>query len=320
MNLTDLSSKWALLDSNDTGSVKTIRLNPASKPDLYLGLKENQDRCLVLKLPDRFQADFQSSVKQNLSLELFGETRWVILTLLDQQFNDLFDDLLFSIYHKISDIGEAQLYVSEFLSTFYKWSEFFQENQSDGLSDDEVRGLFGEMLVLQDKLMIGSSALVNDTLRSWTGPYDTGQDFTGEFCNQEVKTRLDTSATVKISGEYQLQSDPSKTLELIIVTFRPDHNGLNLAAAGLRIRDNVVKALGDYTLFLKAIGRKGLTINSMGNYDHLRFAPVAMVTYQASANDFPKLNREMLPAAINGVSYRLTVQALSPWILNEKTF
>lgn len=320
MNLLDLLLKWELLGTNDTRYVKTIRLDPASKPDLYLGLKENQERCLVLKLPDNFEADFQSSVKQNLSLELFRETRWVILTLLDDQFNDLFDDLLFSIFHKISEISEASLYVSEFLNTFYKWSEFFQENQTRGLSDDEVRGLLGEMLVLQEKLLDIPSGQVNDVLHSWTGPYDTGQDFTGQFSNSEVKTRLNTSATVKISGEYQLQPDPGKNLELIIITIRPDHAGISLTSATLGIRDFVVKAMGDYTLFLKAIGRKGLTIHSMVNYDHLLFKPVNMVTYQASADDFPRLDRAGLHPAITGVSYKLTVQVLSPWIIIEKNY
>lgn len=112
-----------------------------------------------------------------------------------------------------------------------------------------------------------------------------------------------------------MQNDPGKTLELIIVTLRPDQNGLNLSAVSHDIRRNIIMALGDYTLFLKAIGRKGLTFHNIGNYDHLRFEPVDMVTYDASAKDFPKLNRESLSAAINGITYRLIVQELSPWVL-----
>jgi hypothetical protein len=321
MDLAILASKWILLVKAESGSVNTVRIDSYTLPDLFLGVRKDGMRCLILKLPVNYDADFKSSVKQNLSLELYREDGWVILTLLDDQYTDLFDDLIFSIYNKINTIQEAPVYVSEFLKTYYKWSEFFQENESDDLSEDAVRGLLGEFLILRDMLISAGSSQINEVLSSWNGPYDTGHDFIGEFCNVEVKTKLNTSATIKISSEYQLQAEQGKQLELMIVTIEPDPlSGVTLEETGIEIKEQVILKMGDYSIFLKAIAQKGLTLNILKKYNFLRFAPVSINSYSCNTEGFPRLVREKLPDSISTVTYKLNVQSLKPFLSSEKFF
>lgn len=319
MKIEELGSKWHLITAVSSSSIKSVRIDSISIPDLFLGLNPELKRCLILKLPTIYHPDFQSSVKQNLSLELFSETKWVVLTLLDEQYNDLFDDLIFSIYDKISSIPEPPRYVSEFLKIYYKWSEFFQENQTNGLSDDNVRGIFGELMVLDELLKTTVSAEINNTLNSWKGPYDTGHDFIGEQKNIEVKTKINSVVHVRISSEFQLQPELGKELELMVVNIELDPlNGISLKDIVAVIKDRVVSKLGDYTILLKSLSQKGLTIRNLTNYDHLKFSALNLVTYSVGV-DFPRLIRTNLPDAINTVSYKLNLGLIQQYIISEKT-
>jgi len=148
MEIQDLNNKWLLLEGEITGNFKSLRLDSKSIPDLFIGRSVEGNRCLILKLPQGYKADFQSSIRQNLSLELFEKSRWIVLSLLEEQYYDLFNDLILSIYNKVVHIDKASIYVSELLKTYYKWSEFFLDSSSYGLSDEEIKGLFGELTIL----------------------------------------------------------------------------------------------------------------------------------------------------------------------------
>jgi len=319
MELNELSQKWALLASSGNKNINSIRLDSNALPNLFIGINQNLNRCLILQLPLDYKADFQTSVKQNLSLELFEDTRWVVMSLLDEQYIDLFDDLIYSIYNKIKDMNLPSDYMSEFLKTYYKWSEFFQENNGNTLSDESVRGLFGELVFLHNILEESDSILLNDVLNSWKGPYDTGHDFVGEFKNIEVKTKTDLSSGIRISSEYQLQCEIGKELELVIVIVKTDSSGFSLRDLINLIRELVIVRLGDYTILLKAISQKGLTLKNISNYEHLRYIPQELIGYSCDSNDFPKLITHNIPDAIDSLSYRIKVHLIEHYITYKKT-
>jgi len=321
MKIQDINEKWLLIAPGRRNGHLSVRIDSKSFPDLFIGLNNENNRSLILKLPKDYSPDFQSSVKQNLSLNLYSETGWVVLTLLDEQYFDLFDDLIFSIYNKIQSMSSAQLYVTEFLKTFYKWSEFFQESRVQSLSDEIIRGLFGELIVLSELLLKSASGEINDVLDSWKGPYDTNHDFVNESISAEVKTRLNSVSNIKISSEYQLQPDTGKALELLVVTLISDTvNGTSLLDLVHSIRDYVVSKLGDYTIILRGLSQKGLSIITLAEYEHLKFIPVMLVSYDCCHPDFPRLVRSNIAPAVSSVSYKLNVEEIKPFTLSEKLF
>jgi hypothetical protein len=144
MDAQRLNEKWKVIPPSKNSEISSFRIDGDCIPDLFVGINPDSRRCLICRLPIEYSPDFQSSVRQNLSLELFAEKRLVVLTLLDDQYYDLFDDLIISIYSKIHDLNDAPIYISEFLRIYYRWSEFFDENQSSGLSVEIIRGIIGE--------------------------------------------------------------------------------------------------------------------------------------------------------------------------------
>ena len=321
MEIQELENKWVSLNETTSAVFKSLRIDGLSVPDLFIGVSTEQNRCLILQLPKNYKPDFQSSVKQNLSLELYEKSRWIVLTLLDEQYHDLFNDLILSLYNKIKDILDPNIYVSELLRTYYKWSEFFVEGLGEGLSDNQIKGMLGELIVLKELLKKSSSLTLNDVLNSWKGPYDTGHDFVGEDKDIEVKTKILGASNIKISSEYQLQSEPGKALELNVVNVSNEPlNGISLGDMVLIIREYVIERLGDYTIVLRALAQKGLTLKTLNSYDNLKFQIVNMVVYECDNEDFPKLIRSELPDSINSVVYNLNINQIENFIISQTTF
>ena len=61
-------------------------------------------------------------------------------------------------------------------------------------------------------LLLNSELIVDDILLSWRGPYDEGHDFVFEFRDYELKTIESSKNNVRISSEFQLESEKGKEL------------------------------------------------------------------------------------------------------------
>src|ERR1700755_2907757 len=105
MNTEDLEKKWKELNPEKTSSFKSLRFSPDCIPDLFIGIDLAAIRCLILKIPKDHIVNFQSVARQNLSIEHYKETHWIILKLTSQIYADLFNDLIISLYEKIKSIG-----------------------------------------------------------------------------------------------------------------------------------------------------------------------------------------------------------------------
>src|ERR1700739_4924555 len=141
MTTTQLKSKWSELSENNiTRGYRSLRISSECISDIFIGINKEAHRCLILALPGKHQFDFKGIVKENLTIEYFNETNFIVLQLTDNTYYDLFDDLIISLYQRIKDIPQVPEYSKEFISTFHKWSEFFEAKKSELLSEDKVKG------------------------------------------------------------------------------------------------------------------------------------------------------------------------------------
>jgi hypothetical protein len=173
---------------------------------------------LILSLPHNKHLDFKGIQKENLSIEYFREKNLILLQLMDSDFNDLFDDLILSLYHGIKSLREVDEYSNHFIQAFYRWGEFFEDKKSDLLSEDAIKGIIGELLVLKLLITAPEKPEINFLLKAWTGLYDKGNDFELESKNLEVKAKSSSGIDIKISSEFQLELTPGKGLELFVVS------------------------------------------------------------------------------------------------------
>lgn len=322
MTSTELKQKWSSLSENPvTIGFRSIRISADCICELYQAVSKEGKRCLILSLPTNKHLDFKGIQKENLSIEYFREKNLIVLQLTDSDFNDLFDDLILSLYQGIKGISQVDVYSNHFIQAFYRWSEFFEDRQSDLLSEEAIKGIMGELLVLKLLITAPDSPEINFLLKAWTGLYDKGNDFELENKNLEVKTKSPSGIDVRISSEFQLEVSPGKGLELFVVSLLSDFTvGIHIRDLILEIKKLVQESSGDNTILWKALSQKNITAKNVNQYDRYRFNPVNWVSYNCVDENFPKLTKSNIPEEISGLKYILRTNLLTSFIIKQSDF
>lgn len=318
----ELKQKWSGLSENPvTSGFRSLRISADCICELYLGVSKEGKRCLILSLPASKHLDFKGVQKENLSIEYFREKNLIVLELIDNDYHDLFDDLVLSMYHGIKGISHVDEYSNYFIQAFYRWSEFFEDKKSDLLSEDAIKGIMGELLVLKLLITEPEGIEINFLLKAWTGLYDKGNDFELEDKNLEVKTKSPSGIDVKISSEFQLEVSPGKGLELFVVTLQSDFIvGIHIRDLILEIKKLVQESSGDNTILWKALSQKNITAKNVSQYDRYQFNPVNWISYNCADEKFPKLSRSNIPEETSGLKYKLRTNLLTSFIIRQSNF
>jgi len=322
MNAELLRGKWNQLSSLKViKGYKSIRITSDCFSDIYIGIDKNGNHCLILHLPVNHGVKFKAVKKEKVSIEYFSNTNYLLMTLIDGEYNNLFDDLIVSIFNAIKDIEEVDVYSKVFIRTFYQWVLFFTPSSHDKLPKNLIKGIWGELIILKELIESSDSFNINNVLSGWTGPYDQGHDFVYDDMNIEVKTKDVNKVSVRISSEYQLEVELGKKLILSIVSINDDiMNGSSLKDLVQVIKELVFNRLGDFSIFLKAIVQKGITLQNIQEYDNYRFKLLTLHDYDCLAENFPKVISANLPSSINNVNYDLNLTYLSDYLVLEREF
>ena len=170
-------------------------------------------------------------------------------------------------------------------------------------------------------LLLNSELSVDELLVSWRGPYDEGHDFVFEFTDYEIKTIESSKNNVRISSEFQLESEKGKELVLVVIFVNPDNeNGLSLKSLINDIKTIVLDKLGDNSIFINALALKGLTIGDLEQYEIYRYTPIEEISYDSNRENFPKLIRSSIPEEINKLNYNIRLNLIEEFIINKNQF
>lgn len=124
-----------------------------------------------------------------------------------------------------ANISEAQL-AAAVLGRLDHWRTLL-ERDTAGLGELALRGLIGELLVLEEDVLSGLAPA--EAVTAWTGPLGTAQDFRLPSGRRiEVKAVRRDARTVRINGLDQL--DPGADT-LVLAVVRIDETGPSAAGA-----------------------------------------------------------------------------------------
>jgi hypothetical protein len=229
--------------------------------------------------------------------------RWSLrLSLDDPRLFPVFAALCHDIVDFTRDgVGEAQLGAA-ILGRLDHWRTLLERDAS-GLGELELRGLIGELLILDGML---STMTASDAIGAWTGPLGTPQDFTLPGGSQiEVKTARRNARTVRINGLGQLDAgaDP---LELVVVRTEDTGSEASGAVTVPRLIDRVATRLSSDPEALNAFR---LLLSFVGWHEHPRHdAVVVRITsterYPVGPG-FPRLIASTVPAGVQDASYTI---------------
>ena len=321
MDTNYLEQRWSKLIPDKIPGYRAIRISDDRTNELYLGINSQLKRCLILCLPKGEHPHYPDDIKEYISLEYFDLSSHIIIKLIDDNFKDLFNDLIISIYQRIRFIEIEIDAAQKFIKTYYKWGEFFNNSISKKLSKEEIQGLFGELFVLGELIKESKAQLVNEILQSWQGPYDRTHDFIQDTKDTEVKTLEIPKIDVRISSEYQLDSVPGKGLFLHIVSVEMNsENSISIRQLANVLKELISDRLGDTSILLKALGKKNLTATNILEYDNYRFETKTLDIYDCLAEGFPRLINSNIPPEVNSLKYNLRVSLISDFIVSHKVY
>lgn len=320
-----IESQWKKLEGQGNSDFKSLCIDE-SCPNLYIGINSVNNRCLLLIIPKGFKLNFKGETKENLKTSYNKRNNCVVLELLDNYYHNLFNDLIISLYYKIYKVEDIKDSTSTFITTINKWSDFLAKSRNDKLSKEIIKGLFGELTILNELLIQSSLSSVNSTLNAWQGPYDANTDFVFDEKNIEVKTKNYDSSVVQISSEYQLDDELGKHLELSVVSVESNSNSsLTIELIIVEIRDRILKLNGDVSVLFDALAQKSLFSSNLKDYDLYKFTLRKYENYSCDMvlqnnQVFPRLKKSELPGYISKLRYNINLQELDNFIVAHKIF
>lgn len=326
MNTIQLEVSWAKLINKNNSNFISIKINEACKPNLYLGVNKKQNRCLLLMLPKNYTSNFIGDKKENLITSFNKKENCIVLELLDKYYFNLFNDLIISLYFKIYNIEEVKESTALFINTINKWAAFLANSRNNKLNEKTIKGLFGELTVLNEMLKEATPSNVNNILESWQGPYDTNTDFIFDDKNIEVKTKNTTSSIVRISSEFQLDNEIGKKIHLLVVSVKPDNsNGVSIESIVNTIRKKIHSLDGNISILFDALAQKSLFNHNLNIYNSFKYILNNHDEFDCNLilennSTFPRLIKSEIPNFINKVKYNINIQELDQFIINQKIF
>lgn len=284
-----------------------LRVDSKHKLDLYLGLNSRSQMTL------RYTGNFKRIKTKNSKIieinhYLIDNRISIDFSLVDLDFADMFYLFCNDLIESSREINDENAYIF-LVNRYNKWKNFGTATNKF-LSDQEIKGLLGELYFLREKLipMYG----VTRSISGWSGFEQTKKDFSIDDSWYEVKTA--TNDYVTISSIDQLESNNTGYLVVIkMEKMSPEYVGYTLNSLVKAILE-LIEVGTDYSIFLMKLMELGYVDNEY--YDNFVFN-IILTRYFEVNNIFPRLDRKTLPYAISNAKYDLLLNMLKEFEREE---
>lgn len=299
---------WADIEENAATGKLRARRAQASHPHDFFWARDAKGRRLFVYRYQGLDSETPLPNLRGIAIELTDES--LVLRLQDSSDLEIFTALCLSVLERTRRVPSSSQVLDSIITHLERWQRFLGQNDNGLLSDEEVRGLLGEVAFLEGELMkhFGPGAV-----RFWHGPEGEPQDYAVGSALFEIKTRSSGSQSIlMISSAEQLWSDAGE-LYLICYTVSETSEGspgaLSLADLINRTRQRIDQA-ELVEVFEDRISQVGYFDHP--NYKH-RFFEISGPDYFAVKNDFPRILPTDIPAGVCKVKYGIELSACLPF-------
>lgn len=302
----ELKKQW--LNTKEFAGAAT-RIDAMHPLEWYIGYDSLLNKALIIIGTIQFKTVKSSKAVQIVSFRR-EDKRWMLrISLLEAAQDDVFmnmcADLLF-----YSGKGKDEKSAYElFQNRYNQWDKLFQHGKIDILSEEEQRGLLGELLFLKEQF--ADRSMLN-AVKGWFGPDRNHQDFLYDSSWYEIKTVLEAASSVKISSLQQLAPLNSGKLAVnrLRLTAEKSLNAMTLNSVVEQLYQILESDITAMNLFSGKLLDAGYILRT--EYDDKSYLLIERVYYEIR-DDFPRLTVENIPSAITGASYILSLPAIEKW-------
>jgi hypothetical protein len=313
-----LREAWSELIGDEGPSERQMKLRMVFTGPRVRAFAAAADRmpALLLEFPD----DMRPPVMRPLLTRAFEVTapdldglspnRWALLIALkDPGFLDQFELLAANVVTAVQSVVTGQTAARAALRCIDRWRRFV-ERRAEPLSELEVRGLIGELVVLcRCAARFGATAAT----AAWKGPDRGLRDFELPDISVEVKTyQGDEAGLLVISSPDQLDAVPHRPLYLAAVRLTGSaEQGLTLAEFFERTAEVIGRGSPAADLLEEQAASAGYLPVHAPLYT-MRFVAGPVATYAVTPG-FPRIRSSEVPPGVVGVRFALRVPALAPF-------
>jgi hypothetical protein len=309
--LSSLDSRW---DSLSTDHLQPVfQLVDASHPlDFYIGRNPEGRRLLLLVTPEEPPSMRNMRAVQIRALRR-DDGKWSLLLTLESSsltpmFSLLCEDLIKSSRNAGLATGKSLNFVLNRLS---KWRRLFERGLPDLLSEQQVRGLCGELLFMR---YLFSHLGIAETVKAWVGPQRADQDFQSPDAAWEVKTIRPGAEVVSISSESQLQTI-TRPIHMAVLPLadcaQGTADGFTLNTLVDEIRERLADDHDTGELFELSLHTAGYAPRP--EYDETALVALPMQLFSVIPG-FPRITGDTLEGGICRVSYDIRLDACSSFL------
>jgi hypothetical protein len=295
---------WARIDAAD--HLVGLRIDGAHPLDVYWTRRHDGSCGVLFKRTEVEPVPAELPLLRDIEIEIRdGPPLSVALYLTDDTHHEVFGLMCRDIIEASSRVADRAQATAVIFRRLDHWRAMLAEGRSNDLTAQEVRGLMGELWMLDQ---IASRSGLVAGIAAWVAPDDHPQDFALPRGLVEVKTRLAGSRQhVSISSLDQLETH-ELPLALVVVEFVPDSEGdsLNDAVSELLARANEVGAACEQRLDMSLL-RRDYTRSE--RYDGQRYR-VSSVRAFAVGQNFPRIARSATDMRVLTATYVLDLTGL----------
>lgn len=278
----------------------------------FLAQNWNGRAALLAKLTLPAEQIVPDSRGFSITAERIGSDNFVRITATDLGVSLLFLKLVGYILERTAedhDTGDAGRLL---LTTIDEFKRFSQRRPGQ-LSEDAVRGLFAELLLLLH-LQDGNPARTWDVFNSWGGPFGALHDFEFATGNAiEVKSTHRPSTEIRISTPAQIAPVPDG-LDLVVLPLERVATDMDTSIRFVDVINEVGTLAsvqgGDVAdLWEAALRALGLDLAD-DYYEQWRFVVGEWLRFVVG-DDFPRIRETDVPPGVVRVAYSLRLDALA---------
>jgi hypothetical protein len=307
---------WDKIHRKNIGFFEYNLLSRESDIPLNIGFSPENKKCLILELvtPQDFSLPIQK--KANISIEYFKEINSLCIILHEDFFSSEFDDFILSIQSVFSKIKDNTQSAKLLIKAYNKWSSFFNTVKRYTLSENEIKGLFAELLCFKELIKQGGYEI--DTItNSWVGPLNKSNDFILPDKFLEIKAIDEGKKNVSISSIHQLKI-PLNSLDLFLHIYelkRVSTNGETILSLFKQIKQLIFEQNGSVEAVYEMLDQHSLNNHNLQELDDFKYTAKSLKIYNATDAGFPRISYDNVSTKISVCKYELLINELKSFMV-----
>lgn len=289
-----------------------IRINEEHPSDTYVGYNENGNKTLAIIAYGEIEEIESTKLIEARILKRSTDNRLSLsFSLLNDIMSDIFYQFCDDIVQKTINLPHEINVIAFIIERWKKWIQMFKNPHTTIMSENEIRGLLGELIFLKE-IMIKKYG-ISKSLESWIGSSMSHKDFEIDDTWYELKTIKENAITVEISSIEQLES--SLYGELALVKLEPSNLTINNPISlnnYIKSIENLLETKEQINLFYKKLEERNYFY--VEEYDKYVYANKGIDKYRV-VEGFPKISNNDLKDGIVRVSYQIFINKIRDFLI-----